>query len=167
MTELPRNESARRVRGAQTMTVMCGGQTFGSGRLVVDKEQIKRFASDFDPQPFHLDEKAAQETMFRGLAASGWHTAAVTMRLLVESELKPAGGIVGAGFDEFRWPRPVRPGDELRLQSEVLEVRLSRSRPNQRLIKVRTTTLNQNNDPVQILVANLVVTSSDRWLRGV
>ena len=127
------------------------GQTFGPGRLVVDKEQIKRFASDFDPQPFHLDEKAAQETMFRGLAASGWHTAAVTMRLLVESELKPAGGIVGAGFDEFRWPRPVRPGDELRLQSEVLEVRLSRS------LKVRTTTLNQNNDPVQILVANLVV----------
>ena len=133
------------------------GQTFGSGRLVVDKEQIKRFAADFDPQPFHLDEKAAQETMFRGLAASGWHTAAVTMRLLVESELEPAGGIVGAGFDEFRWPRPVRPGDELRLKSEVLEVRLSRSRPNQGLIKVRTTTLNQNNDPVQILVANLVV----------
>jgi acyl dehydratase len=124
------------------------GQTFGSGRLVVDKEQIKRFASDFDPQPFHLDEKAAQETMFRGLAASGWHTAAVTMRLLVESGLKPAGGIVGAGFDEFRWPRPVR---------LVLEVRSSKSRPNQGLIKVRTTTLNQNNDPVQILVANLVV----------
>jgi acyl dehydratase len=133
------------------------GQTFGSGRLVLDKEQIKRFAADFDPQPFHLDEKAAQETMFRGLAASGWHTAAVTMRLMVGSELKPAGGIVGAGFDEFRWPRPVRPGDELRLESEVLEVRLSRSRPNQGLIKVRTTTLNQNNDPVQILIANLVV----------
>ena len=124
---------------------------------MVDKEQIKRFASDFDPQPFHLDEKAAQETMFRGLAASGWHTAAVTMRLLVGSELKPAGGIVGAGFDEFRWPRPVRPGDELRLESEVLEVRLSRSRPNQGRIKVRTATLNQNNDPVQILIANLVV----------
>ena len=95
--------------------------------------------------------------MFRGLAASGWHTAAVTMRLLVESELKPAGGIVGAGFDEFRWPRPVRPGDELRLESEVLEVRPSTSRPNQGLIKVRATTLNHNNDPVQILVANLVV----------
>jgi len=95
--------------------------------------------------------------MFRGLAASGWHTAAVTMRLLVGSELKPAGGIVGAGFDEFRWPRPVRPGDELRLESEVLEVRLSRSRPNQGRIKVRTATLNQNNDPVQILIANLVV----------
>jgi len=133
------------------------GQTFGSGRVVVDKEQIKRFAADFDPQPFHLDEKAAQETMFRGLAASGWHTAAVTMRLLVGSELKPAGGIVGAGFDEFRWPRPVRPGDELRLEGEVLEVRLSRSRPNQGRIKVRTATLNQNNDPVQILIANLVV----------
>jgi len=132
-------------------------QTFGSGRLVVETEQIKRFAAAFDPQPFHLDEKAAQETIFRGLAASGWHTAAVTMRLLVESELKPAGGIVGAGFDEFRWPRPVRPGDELRLKSEVLDVRSSASRPNQGLIKVRTTTLNQNDEPVQIMVANLVV----------
>ena len=143
------------------------GQTFGSGRLVVDKEQIKSFASDFDPQPFHLDEKAAQDTIFRGLAASGWHTAAVTMRLLVESELKPAGGIVGAGFDEFRWPRPVRPGDELRLESEVLEVRPSRSRPDQGLIKVRTTTLNQNDDPVQILVANLVVMRVRPMARGI
>jgi acyl dehydratase len=133
------------------------GQTFGSGRLTVDREQIKRFAAEFDPQPFHLDEEAAQDTVFGGLAASGWHTAAMTMRLLVDSEIKPAGGIVGAGFDEFRWPRPVRPGDELRLESEVLDVRLSKSRPNQGLIKVRTTTLNQDNDPVQILIANLVV----------
>jgi acyl dehydratase len=82
---------------------------------------------------------------------------ALTMRLLVDSEVKPAGGVVGAGFDEFRWPRPVRPGDELRLESEVLDVRPSKSRPDQGLIKVRTTTLNQNNDPVQILIANLVV----------
>ena len=80
------------------------------------------------------------------------------MRLLVEGELKPAGGIVGAGFDEFRWPRPVRPGDELRVESEVLEVRASKSRPGQGLIKVRTTTLNQDDEPVQVLVANLVVT---------
>jgi acyl dehydratase len=133
------------------------GQTFGSGRLTVDREQIKRFAAEFDPQPFHLDEEAAQDTVFGGLAASGWHTAAMTMRLLVDSEIKPAGGIVGAGFDEFRWPRPVRPGDELRLESEALDVRPSKSRPNQGLIKVRTTTLNQDNDPVQILIANLVV----------
>jgi acyl dehydratase len=82
------------------------GQTFSSGRLRVDKEQIKAFAAVFDPQPFHLDEDAARDTIFRGLAASGWLTAALTMRLLVESELGPAGGIVGAGFDEFRWPRP-------------------------------------------------------------
>ena len=87
---------------------------------------IKAFATEFDPQPFHLNEEAAQNTIFKGLAASGWHTAALTMRLLVESELKPAGGIVGAGFDEFRWPRPVRPGDELHIESEVLEVRASR-----------------------------------------
>jgi acyl dehydratase len=133
------------------------GQTFGSGRLRVDRERIKSFAAEFDPQPFHLDEAAAGSSIFRGLAASGWHTAALTMRLLVESQLKPAGGIVGAGFDEFRWPRPVRPGDELHLESEVLEVRPSKTRPEQGLVKVRTTTLNQNGETVQISVGNLVV----------
>jgi acyl dehydratase len=133
------------------------GQTFGSGRVKVDTEQIKAFAAEFDPQPFHLDENAARETIFGGLAASGWHTAALTMRLLVESEIAPAGGIVGAGFDEFRWPRPVRPGDELRIESEVLEVRASKSRPHQGLIKVRTTTLNQRDEAVQVQIANLIV----------
>ena len=133
------------------------GQIFGSGRLRVTREQIKAFAAEFDPQPFHLDEAAAQDTFFQGLAASGWHTAALTMRLLVESELKPAGGVIGAGFDEFRLPKPVRPGDELHIESEVLEVRPSRSRPNQGLIKLRTTTLNQNNEAVQVQISNLVV----------
>jgi acyl dehydratase len=133
------------------------GQSYGSGRARIDTDRIKSFAAEFDPQPFHLDEETARNTMFRGLAASGWHTAAFTMRLLVESELKPAGGIVGAGFDELRWPRPVRPGDELRVESEVLEVRPSKSRPEQGLIKVRTTTLNQDGEAVQVLVANLVV----------
>ena len=133
------------------------GQRFGSERLQIDEQQIKAFAAEFDPQGFHLDEEAARDTIFRGLAASGWHTAALTMRLLVQSEIKPAGGIVGAGFDECCWPRPVRPGDELRIESEVLEVRPSKSRPDQGLIKVRTTTLNQNDEPVQVLVANLVV----------
>ena len=133
------------------------GQKFGSGRLRVDTAQIKAFAAEFDPQPFHLDEEAARRSLFQGLAASGWHTAALTMRLLVASELKPAGGIVGAGFDEFRWPRPVRPGDELHLEAEVLDVRPSKSRPEQGLIKVRTTTLNQNGEPVQISVGNLIV----------
>ena len=133
------------------------GQIYRSGRLTVDKDRIKTFAAEFDPQPFHLDDEAARGSIFRGLAASGWHTAALTMRLLVESELKPAGGIVGAGFDEFRWPLPVRPGDELSLESEILEVRPSRSRPDQGLVKVRTTTRNQNGDAVQISVGNLVV----------
>ena len=133
------------------------GEKFGSGRLHIDAARIKSFAAEFDPQPFHLDEAAAQNSILHGLAASGWHTAAATMRLLVEGELRPAGGIVGAGFDELRWPHPVRPGDELHLESEVLEVRASKSRPSLGLIKVRTTTLNQNGEPVQILVANLVV----------
>ena len=133
------------------------GQKFGSATLRVEEERMKRFAAEFDPQPFHLDDAAARATLFRGLAASGWHTAAMTMRLLVESDVKPAGGIVGAGFDEFRWPRPVRPGDELRIEAEVLEVRPSKSRPDQGLVKLKMTTLNQNGEPVQISVGNLIV----------
>ena len=98
------------------------GQTFGSERVRVDRERIKTFAAEFDPQPFHLDEEVASNTTFRGLAASGLYTAALTMRLLVESEFKPAGGIVGVSLDELRWPRPVRPGDELRVETEILEI---------------------------------------------
>lgn len=138
------------------------GQRFGGAtRIRVDAERIRTFAAEFDPQPFHLDEAAAARSFFGGLAASGWHTAAVTMRLLVESDLQPAGGVVGAGFDEFRWPRPVRPGDELRIESEILEVRPSKSRPQQGLVKVRTTTLNQRDEPVQVTVGNLVVPRRD------
>jgi len=133
------------------------GQKYGSGRLRVESERIKSFAAEFDPQPFHQDEEAARRSIFGGLAASGWHTAAMTMRLLVESDFKPAGGIVGAGFDEFRWPLPVRPGDELTVEAEVLEVRPSKSRPSQGLIKVRTTTRNQKGEAVQVSVGNLVV----------
>ena len=133
------------------------GQTFNSGRTRVTAEEIQAFAAKFDPQPFHLNEAAAEQSFFRGLAASGWHTAAITMRLLVESDLKPAGGVIGAGFDEFRWPRPVRPGDELHIECEVLEVRPSRSLTNSGFIKFRTTTLNQHNEPVQIQIGNLLV----------
>lgn len=134
------------------------GQRFAGGtRIRVDEERIKTFAAEFDPQPFHLDEGLASASIFRGLAASGWHTAAITMRLLVDSECKLAGGIVGAGFDELRWPRPVRPGDALHVECEVLEVRPSKSRPEQGLVKMRTTTLNQNDEVVQISVGNLVV----------
>jgi acyl dehydratase len=133
------------------------GQTFGSGRLVVDADQIKAFAAAFDPQPFHLDEKSARDTFFKGLAASGWHTAALTMRLLTDSPLKPAVGIIGAG-GEINWPKPVRPGDELRLESEILDVRPSQSRSDRGMVKVRVTTLNQAGDAVQVLLANLIVT---------
>ena len=133
------------------------GQVFQSARQRIDTEQIKRFAAEYDPQPFHLDEAAARDSILGGLAASGWHTAALTMRLLVDSEMKPAGGLIGLGVDEMRWPRAVRPGDELRVESEVLEVRPSKSRPDQGLIKVRMTTLNQNDEPVQVFVGNLIV----------
>ena len=134
------------------------GQRFGgAARIRIEKERIKTFAAEFDPQPFHLDEQAASSSLFEGLAASGWHTAAATMRLLVESDLKPAGGIVGAGFDEVRWPRPTRPSDELRVESEVLQVRRSKSRPEQGMVKVRTTTFNQRDEIVQVSVVSLVV----------
>ena len=133
------------------------GQRYATGALRVTPEEIKAFATQFDPQPFHLDEAAAGKSFFGGLAASGWHTAALTMKLLVTGELRPAGGIIGAGFEEFRWPRPVRPGDELRVETEILEVRESKSRPQQGLIKVRTTTYNQDAEPVQVFVGSLVV----------
>jgi acyl dehydratase len=134
------------------------GQRYGGGGTMrIERERIVAFATEFDPQPFHLDEQAATGSLFGGLAASGWHTAAATMHLLVASDLKPAGGIIGAGFDELRWPRPVRPGDELHVESEVLDVRPSKSRPEQGVIKVRTTTSNQNGEAVQVSVGNLIV----------
>lgn len=133
------------------------GQVFRSGRIKVDADQIKAFAAAYDPQPFHLDEEAARHTFFGGLAASGWHTAALTMRLLLTNDVRPAGGFVGTGFSELRWPRPVRPGDELHIESEIIEVRPSTSRPTQGLIKVRTTTFNQRDEVVQVLVGTLVV----------
>jgi acyl dehydratase len=133
------------------------GQKYVSGTLRVDAAAIKTFAAQFDPQPFHLDEDAARGSFFGGLAASGWHTAALSMRLLVESTFRPAGGIIGSRAEEMKWPRPVRPGDELHLEAEVLEVRASSSRPGQGFVKCRTNTLNQDNEPVQVLVMNLMV----------
>src|SRR5271170_2216530 len=133
------------------------GQTFSSGRLRIDGQRALAFAAEFDPQPFHLDGAAARGSIFGELTASGWHTAAMTIRLLVETELKPAGGLVRAGLDECRWPRPVHPGDELRIECEVIEVRPSKSRPQQGLIKLRTATLNQDDDVVLLHVVNLVV----------
>jgi acyl dehydratase len=133
------------------------GQVFNTGRLRVDKQMILAFAKEFDPQPFHLDEEAARQTPFHGLAASGWHTAALTMRLMVDGEFDPVGGILGVGFDDLSWPRPVRPGDELHAKSEVLEVRPSKSKPDRGLIRVRTTALNQDNEAVMMFTGNLLV----------
>ena len=133
------------------------GQTYGSGRLRVEAAAIKEFAAAYDPQSFHLDEEAAAKSFFQGLAASGWHTAAMTMRLLVDGALRPAGGIIGAWADELKWPRAVRPGDELEAEAEVLSVRPSNSRPGQGFVKFRVTTKNQRGEPVQIAVMNLLV----------
>ena len=133
------------------------GQRYRSSSRQITLDETTRFASEFDPQPFHLDEAAAAETMFGGLAASGWHTAALTMKLLVGSEFSPAGGIIGMGFDELRWPRPVRPGDELHTDVEVLEVRTSKSNASRGLVKIRTTTLNQQGEAVQVSVGTVLV----------
>ncbi|MGA8610960.1 MAG: MaoC family dehydratase [Xanthobacteraceae bacterium] len=133
------------------------GQIFATGKLRVDTDQIKSFAKQFDPQPYHLDEEAAQKSPFRGLAASGWHTAALTMRLMVDGDFKPAGGILGVGFDALSWPKPVRSGDELHVKIEILEVRPSKSRPVRGTIRVRTTTYNQNDEAVQEFTGNLLV----------
>ena len=132
------------------------GQTFVSGTHVLDEAQIKAFAKAFDPQPFHLDGKAAEGTLFGGLAASGWHTAAITMRLNVESGLPLANGIIGAG-GEIQWPAPTRPGDILHVESEVKEVVPSRSRPDRGIATIVSRTLNQRGEVLQIPTAKLVV----------
>jgi acyl dehydratase len=132
------------------------GQKFASPTRSVDAEAITAFAAQFDPQPFHLNDEAARHTFFEGLAASGWHTAALTMRLCVESDFRPAGGILGIG-GELNWLKPVRPGDALRVEIEVIETRASRSRPGQGIVKVRLTTLNQDDEPVQTFTPTLFV----------
>jgi acyl dehydratase len=132
------------------------GQRFTSATHAVDAVQIKAFARQFDPQPFHLDEEAAKGSMFAGLVASGWHTAAITMRLLVESGLPIAGGLVGIG-GEMNWPRPTRPGDVLSVVSEIIEVTPSRSRPDRGVVRLRSETRNQRDEVVQILDAKLLV----------
>jgi acyl dehydratase len=137
------------------------GQIYRTGSITLDAEAIKAFAASFDPQPFHLDEAAAANTFFYGLAASGWHTAAITMRLIVTEGAPIAGGSIGAGVEELRWPRPVRPGDRLRLESEVMEMRTMKSRPQYGLVKIQTTTLNQNDEPVQIMTSNMIVPKRD------
>ena len=132
------------------------GQRWTSGTHLIDEGQIRAFARQFDPQPFHLDAEAAKDSLFQGLVASGWHTAAITMRLLVESGLPLAGGVIGVGA-EIAWPKPTRPGAILQVESEVLELRPSRSRPDRGLATVRSETRNQLGEVVQVLIAKLVV----------
>jgi acyl dehydratase len=132
------------------------GQRFTSRTHVLDAAHIKAFARQFDPQPFHLDEDTAKDTLFAGLVASGWHTAAVSMKLMVESGLPLAGGIIGAG-GELAWPRPTRPGDTLQVESEVLEITPSRSRSDRGMATVRSLTCNQRKEVVQELTAKLIV----------
>ena len=131
------------------------GQRFNSDTHLIDEEQIKTFAKQFDPQPFHLDAEAAKGTLFGALVASGWHTAAITMRLLVGS-MPIAGGVIGAGA-EVSWPKPTRPGAVLRVESEIVELRPSRSRPDRGLAIIRSETRNQLGEIVQVLAAKLVV----------
>ena len=131
------------------------GQRFQGGAVEVTAADIVTYARAFDPQPFHLDEEAAKGSFFGGLAASGWHTASLTMRMIVEA--MPVGwGVIGTG-GEISWPRPTRPSDRLRVECEVLEVTPSRSRPDRGMATVRTTTLNQHDEPVQVLVTKIVV----------
>ena len=132
------------------------GQRFTSATRTVDEAEIKSFAREYDPQPFHLDNDAAKATIFQGLAASGWHTMAMTMRLLVDGGMPIAGGIVGAGA-EINWPRPTRPGDVLQVESEVMDITPSRSKPDRGMVTMKSETRNQRGEVVQHFVGKLVV----------
>ena len=132
------------------------GQRFTSGSYLMKAARIKEFAAEFDPQPFHLDEAAAGASVFKGLAASGWHTAAVAMRLLVEGGLPFANGIIGFG-GEIAWPKATRPGDTLQVETEIIEITPSRSKPQQAIVTVRGTMFNQDREAVYLLTAKLLV----------
>jgi acyl dehydratase len=137
------------------------GQRFTSETYLMEASRIKEFAAEFDPQPFHIDESAAEASVFKGLAASGWHTAAVAMRLLVTGGLPFANGLVGVG-GEVAWPRPTRPGDILHVESEIVEITPSRSKPQQGIVTVRATMFNQNRELVYVLTAKLLVVRRPR-----
>jgi acyl dehydratase len=131
------------------------GQQFVSATHTLTADEIKDYAGRYDPQPFHMDEEAARRTMFGGLAASGWHTAAITMRLAVRS-FPLASGIIGSG-GELSWTKPVRPGDSLQVESEIVEIVPSQSKPDRGMVLVKLTTTNQNGDVVQTFSPKLVV----------
>src|SRR5213080_2360272 len=132
------------------------GDRFKSDTHSVSEEQIISFAREFDPQPFHLDPAVARQTMFKGLIASGWHTAAITMRLFVQT-LNFAEGAIGLGVDELRWPNAVRPGDVLTVETEILDLRSSRSKPGYGIIRLRNVTTNQRGKIVQTMLASAMV----------
>lgn len=133
------------------------GQRYGTASATVDLEQIQAFAAQFDPQPFHLDPEAAKQTLFGELVASGWHTMGMTMRLIVGSDVQLGWGFLGAGVENMDWPHPVRPGDTLRAENEVLEIKPSRSKPDRGVVRIRTTTYNQRDEPVLIVTAKVIV----------
>jgi len=144
------------VAGSLYLEDLAEGQRYVSATHQIDAEQIKAFAAQFDPQPFHLDEVAAKDTFFAGLAASGWHTAGITMSLLVRSGLPIAGGLIGAGAD-VTWPRATRAGDILQVETEILKVLPSRTRPDRGMVTVRTETKNQRGEVVQVMTSRMVV----------
>ena len=141
------------------------GERLQSGQYIVTEEEIINFAREFDPQPFHLDSAAARQTMFKGLIASGWHTAAITMRLFVQT-LNFAEGAIGLGVDELRWPNAVRPGDALQVETEIVDLRVSRSKPSHGIVRLRNVTVNQRGEIVQTMSASaLVLRRSDTITR--
>ena len=137
------------------------GERFKSSTYKVSEEQIISFAREFDPQPFHLDAVVARQTMFEGLIASGWHTAAITMRLFVQT-LNFAEGAIGLGVDELRWPQAVQPGDVLQVETEIVELRESRSKPSHGIIRLRNITTNQRGEVVQTMEASALVLRAKR-----
>lgn len=157
MSDQPRQPSSSARQSAKLyLEDLFLGQRFTSGNYTMHEDLIKAFAAEFDPQPFHLDGTAAQATVFQGLAASGWHTAAVTMRLLVTGGLPLGNGIIGLGGD-LTWPNPTRPGDTLHVESEIVEITPSRSKPSQAMVKIKSTTLNQAGNAVYVFTGKVLV----------
>ena len=129
------------------------GTSYDCGSFSFDQAEIIDFAKRFDPQPFHVDPVAAADGPFGGLVASGWHTTAVVMRLLVENYLPPGGSLGGPGVEDIRWPNPVRPGDTVRVRATVMEARKSQSRPDRGIVKTMAEAVNQDGQTVMWVTA--------------
>ena len=145
------------MKGGKSFEDVTVGDVYSTASVTVTADMIKTFAVDYDPQVFHLDELGARDSFFGELVASGWHTTALVMRLLVDADIYDGRPLIGGGVDDLRWPNPMRPGDTVSVRAEVIDKQASRSRPDRGRVRVRIEAFNQSGHQLQTMVANMIL----------